>query len=191
MNRAIGTEANKPSTFITWHFLDEEDPKGLALLDASVTHPATLIESDAVFWSYFDDNGDIQSHRGAEWPLPDKVFSHPRSAGTFAKILRSYVRERGLLSLSDAIRKMSLMPAETLEDFVPQMRNKGRIQLGMDADIVVFDPETISDRATYENANQPAEGVQTLLVNGDFLIKDGKLIAEAGSGQAIRRIQKK
>lgn len=184
-------QANKPGTFITWHFLNEEDPKGLALLDASVTHPATLIESDAVFWSYFDGNGNIQSYTGDEWPLPDNVFSHPRSAGTFAKVLRSYVRERGLLSLSDAIRKMSLMPAQTLEDFVPQMRRKGRIQVGMDADIVVFDPATISDEATYENANQPAKGVQTLLVNGGFVIRDGALVRDAGSGQPVRRALRK
>lgn len=180
-------QANNPGTFITWHFLDEEDPKGLALLDASVAHPATAIASDAVFWSYFDEDGKIQTYTGDEWPLPDNVFTHPRSAGTFAKILRSYVRERGLMSLSTAINKMSLMPAEILEEFVPQMRKKGRIQVGMDADIVVFDPTLISDRATYENANQPAEGVQTLLVNGGFVVRDGALVLDADSGQPIRR----
>ena len=180
-------QANKPGTFITWHFLDEAKPEDLAMLDMSVTHPATLIASDATFWSYFDDDGNIQTYTGDEWPLPDNVFAHPRSAGTFAKILRSYVRERGVLSMSDAIRKMSLMPAQTLEDFVPQMRRKGRLQVGMDADVVVFDPETVADLATFENANQPAVGVQTVLVNGGFVVRDGQLDLDAAHGQPIRR----
>ncbi len=180
-------QANEPGTFITWHFLDEDDPEGLALLDASVTHPSVMIASDAVFWSYFDENGAIQNYDGDAWPLPEDVFSHPRSAGAFAKILRSYVRERGLLSLEDAIRKMSLMPAQTLEDFVPQMRLKGRLQVGMDADIVVFDPETIADLATYENANQAAVGVRTVLVNGAMVVDDGALVLDADAGVPIRR----
>lgn len=180
-------QAKKPGTFVTWHFLDENDPADLALLDMSVTNPATVIASDEVFWSYFDDDGSVKNYDGDDWPLPDKVFSHPRSAGTFAKVLRSYVRERGLISLNEAIRKMSLMPAQTLEDFVPQMRKKGRLQEGMDADIVVFDPKTIADKATYENANQPAVGVQTLLVNGVPIVAQGALLKDAAPGQPIRR----
>ena len=180
-------QANKPGTFITWHFLDEAKPRDLALLDASVTHPDVLIESDSVFWSYFDDDGGISNYEGDEWPLPDKVFSHPRSSGTFAKILREYVRERGLMSLNEAIRKMSLLPAQTLEEFVPQMKSKGRIQIGMDADIVVFDPQTITDNATFENANQPASGVQTVLVTGNFVVRDGELQLDAPFGVPIRR----
>ncbi|MGX9349738.1 amidohydrolase family protein [Shimia sp. W99] len=180
-------QKNKPGTFITWHFLDEEKPEDLAMLDLSVAHPATLIASDATFWSYFDDDGNIQTYTGDEWPLPDNVFAHPRSAGSYAKILRSYVRERGVLSMSEAIRKMSLMPAQTLEDFVPQMKNKGRIQIGMDADIVIFDPATIADMATYENANQPAVGVQTVIVNGGLAVREGNLVLDAAYGQPIRR----
>ena len=180
-------QANKPGTFITWHFLDENKPEDLAKLDASVTHPSAMIASDSVFWSYFDEKGGISNYEGDEWPLPDKVFSHPRSAGTFAKILRSYVRERGVMSLSEAIRKMSLMPAQTLEKSVPQMRKKGRLQIGMDADIVVFDPATVSDRATFDNANQPAVGVLAVLVNGVPVIRKGELILDAAPGRPIRR----
>ncbi|MGX9352602.1 amidohydrolase family protein [Shimia sp. W99] len=180
-------QENKPGTFVTWHFLDEDKPDDLALIDATVTHPAVMIASDAVFWSYFDEDGSVKTYTGDEWPLPEKVFSHPRSSGTYAKVLRSYVRERGLISMSDAIRKMSLMPAQTLEEFVPQMRRKGRIQLGMDADIVVFDPATVADKATFENANQPAVGFQTVLVNGGFAVKDGELVLDAAHGQPIRR----
>jgi len=179
-------QTNKPGTFITWHFLDESKPEDLALLDASVTHPSVLIASDSVFWSYFDEDGNVKFYEGDEWPLPENVFGHPRSTGSYTKILRSYVRERGLLSLSEAIRKMSLMPAQTLEDSVPQMRNKGRIQVGMDADIVVFDPETVADLATFANANQPTVGVQTVLVNGGFAVRDGELVLDAPHGRPIR-----
>jgi N-acyl-D-glutamate deacylase len=91
------------------------------------------------------------------------------------------------MSMQEALRKMCLMPAQTLADFVPQMKKKGRLQKGMDADIVVFDPETISDVGTYEAPNQPAIGVQSLLVNGTLVVADGKLVTDAAPGQPIRR----
>jgi hypothetical protein len=181
-------QKNKPGTFITWHFLDEENPESLALLDRSVTHPDVLIESDAMFWMTID-GVKIENYSGDAWPLPDNAFSHPRSNGTFAKVLRSYVRERGLLSLNEAIRKMSLMPAQTLEKFVPQMKKKGRIQIGMDADIVIFDPAVIAEKGTYLKPNQPAVGVQTLLVNGTPVVEQGQLQTDAAPGQPIRRTQ--
>jgi N-acyl-D-glutamate deacylase len=180
-------QKNKPGTFITWHFIDESNPDDLKLLDKSVLHPRILIESDEMFWMFMDDHDRIINYSGDAWPLPEGTFSHPRSNGTFAKILRSYVRERKLMSLQEALRKMSLMPAQTLEGFVPQMRKKGRLQEGMDADIVVFDPETISDVGTYEKPNQPAVGVQTVLVNGGFVVRDGELILDAPHGQPVRR----
>jgi len=180
-------QKNKPGTFIVWHFLDETNPDDLAMLDASILHPRILIESDEMFWMFMDDQGHVENYDGDAWPLPKEAFSHPRSNGTFAKILRAYVRERGLMSLEEAIRKMSLMPAQTLEGFVPQMKKKGRIQVGMDADIVVFDPETIRDVGTYEDPNHPAQGVQTLLVNGEPVVIDGKLVVDAAPGQPIRR----
>ena len=180
-------QKNKPGTFITWHFLDESNADDLALLDASVLHPKILIESDEMFWMFVDDKGEVENYSGESWPLPEGTFSHPRSNGTFAKILRSYVRERQVMTLNEAIRKMSLMPAQTIEDFVPQMKKKGRLQVGMDADIVVFDPNTIADVGTYENPNQPAVGVQTVLVNGVAVLNDGALIIGAAPGKAIRR----
>ena len=180
-------QANAPGTFVSWHFLDEDVPADLALVDASVTHPDVIIASDAVFWSYIDENGVVMNYEGDAWPLPENAFSHPRSAGAFAKILRSYVRERGLMTLDEAVRKMTLMPAQVLEDFVPQMKRKGRLQVGMDADIVVFDPETIADRATFADSNQAAVGVQTVLVNGGFVVRDGYLVLNADHGRPIRR----
>jgi N-acyl-D-glutamate deacylase len=180
-------QKNKPGTFIVWHFLDEGNPDDLALLDKSILHPKILIESDEMFWMEMHPDGEITNYEGNAWPLPEDAFSHPRSNGTFAKILRSYVRERKLMTLSEAIRKMSLMPAQTMEAFVPQMKKKGRLQEGMDADIVVFDPETIADVGTYEKPNQPAVGVQSLLVNGVQVIDNGALLIDAAPGQAIRR----
>ena len=183
-------QKNNPGTFITWHFLDESNPDDLALLDASILHPRILIESDEMFWMFMDEHNHVINYEGDEWPLPKDTFSHPRSNGTFAKILRSYVRERKLMSMQEALRKMCLMPAQTLADFVPQMKKKGRLQKGMDADIVVFDPETISDVGTYEAPNQPAIGVQSLLVNGTLVVADGKLLLDAAPGQPIRRMVK-
>lgn len=186
-DQLVDYQKNNPGTFIVWHFLDENDPEDLALLDKSILHPDILIESDEMFWSLMDDQGHVETYAGDAWPLPEGAFSHPRSNGTFAKILRSYVRERQLMSLSEAIRKMSLMPAQTIEDFVPQMKKKGRIQEGMDADIVIFDPETIADVGTYEDPNHPAVGLQALLVNGVLVVEDGELITSSSPGKAIRR----
>ena len=180
-------QKNKPGTFITWHFLDESNPDDLALLDASVLHPNILIESDEMFWMFWDDKGEVENYTGDAWPLPEGSFSHPRSNGTFAKILRSYVRERKLMDMQEALRKMSLMPAQTIEGFVPQMKKKGRMQEGMDADIVVFDPDTISDVGTYQEPNQPAVGVQAVLVNGEAVVVEGELILNAAPGRPIRR----
>jgi N-acyl-D-glutamate deacylase len=180
-------QKNNPGTFITWHFLDESNPEDLALLDASILHPKILIESDEMFWMFMDEHNHVINYDGDEWPLPKDTFSHPRSNGTFAKILRSYVRERKLMTMQEALGKMTLMPAQTLEDFVPQMKKKGRLQEGMDADIVIFDPETISDVGTYQAPNQPAVGVQSLLVDGTPVIADGELILDASPGQPIRR----
>ena len=179
-------QKNKPGTFITWHFLDESNPEDLAMLDASILHPRVLVESDEMFWMLIDENG-IENYAGEDWPLPEKAFSHPRSNGTFAKVLRSYVRERKLMTLSEAIRKMSLMPAQTMENFVPQMKRKGRLQLGMDADIVVFDPNTVREVGTYEDPNHPAQGINWVLVNGTLVVDKGELVQDAGPGRPIRR----
>ena len=112
--------------------------------------------------------------------------SHPRSAGTYSRILGVYVRERHILPLDEAIRKMTLMPARRLEARVPSMKKKGRIQVGADADINVFDPATIRDHSTYENGKAASEGVRYLLVNGTFVVSEGKLVDGAAPGKAVR-----
>jgi dihydroorotase len=102
-------------------------------------------------------------------------LGHPRTTGTFARVLAHYVRDRRTLSLMDAIRKMSLMPAQRLEARAPMFLDKGRIRVGADADLVVFDPSTVSDRSTYQDPAAPAKGFHHVLVAGVPVIRDGTL----------------
>jgi N-acyl-D-aspartate/D-glutamate deacylase len=112
---------------------------------------------------------------------------HPRGAGTFARVLGLYVRQQHALSLMDAIRKMSLLPAQRLEKVVPAMRAKGRIKVGADADITIFDPATVADRATFEQPALYSEGIRHVLVGGVFVVRDEKIVAGANPGKAVRR----
>ena len=112
--------------------------------------------------------------------------AHPRSFGTFSRVLGHYVREEKALSLTDALAKMTIRPAKRLERRVPMMQNKGRIRVGADADIVVFNPDTIIDRGTYENPVQAPDGIKYVLVNGAVALDDGKLVDGVRAGTAVR-----
>ena len=112
--------------------------------------------------------------------------AHPRSFGTFSRVLGRYVREAEALSLMEALRKMTLMPARRLEERLPNMRNKGRIRPGADADIVVFDPENVIDRGTYEDPARPPEGIRYVIVSGVVALDDGELATTARPGRAVR-----
>ena len=142
------------------HFIPEE-----AMLYA-VAHPLTHIASDGPTWV-----------TGRE---------HPRGAGTYARVLGRHVRERQDLDLMTAISKMTWMPAERLAPFVPAMRNKGRIKPGADADITVFDPERVIDRATYETPMQFSEGIVHVLVGGEFVVRSEELVEGVFPGAPIR-----
>jgi N-acyl-D-aspartate/D-glutamate deacylase len=115
----------------------------------------------------------------------DGAEGHPRNAGTYSRVLAQYVREKKALSLMDAIRKMTLMPAQMLERSTPAARKKGRLQEGADADIVIFDPQTIADRSTFEKPMEPSVGVHYLLVGGTPIIDDGRLVPDIFPGRAL------
>jgi len=116
----------------------------------------------------------------------DGELGHPRNAGTYCQILARYVRNLRTVTLMDAIRKMSLMPAQRLEKATAAARHKGRLQEGADADIVIFDPATVTDRATYEHPGEHSVGMRYVLVNGVPVINNGTVVQGAFPGTAIR-----
>ncbi|WP_069173682.1 amidohydrolase family protein [Streptomyces griseus] len=170
------------------HFLRPDKPEDAAMLDLSVLHPDAAIASDAMPWV----RGDGSLVEGDVWPLPEDAFAHPRSAGCFSRFLAGWARGgpgrlQPKLTLIEAIRKTSLIPAQILEKSVPQMRSKGRIQVGADADIVVFDLAAVQDEATFTEPAQRSTGFQHVFVNGTPIIQDGKENLEARPGRQIRR----
>lgn len=113
-------------------------------------------------------------------------LSHPRGAGTFSRVLGRFVREWEYISLEEAIKKMTLMPAQRLERVAPDMARRGRLQPGMFADITIFDPETIIDHATFLNGAQYSEGVKYVLVNGTIVLDDGEFVDDVVPGRPVR-----
>lgn len=135
------------------------------VVQATVASPLTIIASDGIL-----SNGK----------------GHPRAAGTYSRVLGRYVREAKALTLMDALRKMALMPAQRLERRVPEMKNKGRIRVGADADVVVFDPARIIDKATFDSPGTYSEGMMHVLVNGVFVVRDGRLQEGVSPGRPVR-----
>ncbi len=115
------------------------------------------------------------------------VAVHPRGAGTFARILGHYSRDRGVISLMDALAKMTILPARRVEGAAPTMARKGRVQVGADADLAVFDPETVLDMADYDAPAAPSRGFTFVLVGGTPVVRDGSLVEGVFPGRAIRR----
>ena len=121
----------------------------------------------------------------------DGIPGHPRNAGTYSRVLAQYVREKGTITLMDALRKMSFMPAEMLERSTPAARQKGRLQEGADADIVVFDAATISDRSTFAKPMEPSVGVRYLVVSGTIVVDEGKIVPDVFPGHALLGVGKR
>ena len=117
--------------------------------------------------------------------MPYAPGAHPRSAGTFSRVLGLYVREQKVMSLMDGLAKMTIMPAKRLEAIAPEMKNKGRLRVGADADITVFDPAKIRDTATFEKGLSFSEGIDHVLVNGVPVVRDGRTVPNTFPGRAV------
>jgi len=172
--------ATDPGGLVIIELLDEDDPADRGLLLRSLTFPGALVASDAMPLTWAGPAPDPLA-----WPVPEGAITHPRTAGTFSRALRLLTRE-GSLGLAEALSKCSLGPARVLEERVPGLRRKGRLQPGGDADIVVFDPATISDRASYADSTRPSAGMRHVLVNGTFVVRDGEIVAGALPGRPVR-----
>jgi dihydroorotase len=135
-------------------------------VDALVASPDVMIASDGM--PFFEQ----------------KV--HPRGAGTFARVLGRTVREQQALALMTALRKMTWMPAQRLESFAPAFRDKGRVHVGADADLTLFDPARVIDRATFEDPWQPSAGIVHVLVSGVFVVRDEANVPGVAPGLGMR-----
>lgn len=147
----------KTTTTVILWMMDEEDVKRI------MKNPLTMIGSDGL-------------------PGFGKSKFHPRMTGTFPRVLGSYVREQGILGLEEAIRKMTSLPAQTFG-----VKSKGLLKEGFDADIVIFDPETILDGATFDDPTKKPAGISWVLVNGEVAVENNQ-VTGATSGLVLRHI---
>jgi dihydroorotase len=135
------------------------------IVAGALKSPLTMIASDGIL-----ENGK----------------GHPRTAGTYSRVLGRYVRDQGTLTLMNAITKMTLMPAQRLEKRVPSMRNKGRVRPGADADLTLFDSRLVMDKSTYQEPAKYAEGIRFVIVNGVTVVNEGKLQTGVYPGRPVR-----
>jgi N-acyl-D-glutamate deacylase/dihydroorotase len=152
------------------------------MLSALARPSTTVVGSDA-----FPLNIRATGENAWDWDTPyEGLGGHPRGAGTYALILRM-VREDDLMPLMTAIGKMSYEVARFLEDSgVAPMAFKGRIQVGADADIVVFDPETVTENSTIDEPGLPSTGIPYVLVNGAVVVSDSKVLKDVFPGKPVR-----
>ena len=133
-------------------------------MSAAVQSPLTMIATDSI----------IENGKG-----------HPRTAGSYTKVLGDYVRNKGELELSEAISKMTIMPARRLENRSPSFLKKGRVKVGADADLAVFNPDTVIDQSTYTDPTKPPIGMNHVIVNGIPVVANGQLEPGAYPGKGI------
>jgi N-acyl-D-aspartate/D-glutamate deacylase len=150
-----------PEAFVILHTIPP------ATVETAIAHPGVMIASDAV-------------------PYANNASGHPRGSGTFARVLGVYVREKHALTLMDALGRMSLLPAKRLEQISPTMRHKGRVQVGADADLTLFDPDKVVDRATYAHPTVPSAGIPYVIVGGTPVVDGGEIVKTAFPGKGVR-----
>jgi N-acyl-D-aspartate/D-glutamate deacylase len=172
--------ATDPGGLVILDFLDENDPVERDLLLRTILLDETVIATDTM--PIMDSGERLPGHT---WPVPLTARVHPRSAGGYARVFRWLVRELGVLSIMEAVRRCSLLPAQLVSTVAPAMAAKGRVQPGADADIVLFDPDAIADRATFTEI-RPSTGIAHVLVNGEFVVRDYQLVPDALPGRPIR-----
>lgn len=159
LDRAGFAQAREENRIIIVHTRTAEETR------MAITYPGTIVASDGTY-------------------VPGA--GHPRSIGTFSKVLGQYVREEAALSLSDALARMTIMPARRLAAYAPQMAKRGRIETGAAADLVIFDPDTIGSMADFANASASPAGIAHVIVNGEIAVTENAVTASKGSGVAIR-----
>lgn len=162
----IAKQWNKDPLDALMDFLIEDPATGVAVFGMSQPDVTLALQQP---WVAIDNDSEGTSPEG----ILGQAHPHPRAYGTFPRILSKYVREEKVLTLDDAIRKFSALPAQRLH-----LADRGVLKSGMWADIVIFDPATIHDRATFDNPNQLSEGMQYVLVNGTPVIEEGKMTGE-------------
>jgi hypothetical protein len=158
LTRATFGKARAAGGTVIIHGRSEEQTR------AAIASPLAMIASD----------GFIEHGRG-----------HPRTSGTYARVLGKYVREEKAISLQEALRRMTIEPARRLERRTPAMASKGRLKVGADADVTIFDPATVIDRSTYEDATIPSAGIPFVIVGGEVVVDRGE-VASARPGRAVR-----
>ncbi len=173
--------ATDPGGLVIIRLLDEDDPADRRLLMRALEFPSAMVASDAMPLTWTGPDPEPTA-----WPLRTDAITHPRTAGTFCRALRILAGPDGPLGLTETLRRCSLLPARLLQDRVPAMSRKGRLQPGSDADIVVLDPAKVSDQATYAASTRPSTGIVHVLVNGAFVVRDTRIVDDALPGQPVR-----
>jgi N-acyl-D-aspartate/D-glutamate deacylase len=169
---------NAPSTSVLFYNATKET------VYQALAHPSTVVGSDAYPYTLRKKGGGP----ALDWDTPfDGVNGHPRGAGAHAKMLR-LVREKKVdIPLIDGVSKMSYLIAKFLGDNgVAQMVHKGRIQVGADADITIFNPKTVKDNSTKKDGGLPSTGIPYVIINGTIVVKDSKVLKDVFPGRAIR-----
>ncbi|MEU4017344.1 amidohydrolase family protein [Microbacterium sp. NPDC028030] len=177
--------ATDPGATCIVTFLDEADPFDRAHLHRALAYPDAIVASDAMPISWSEGDGRTV-YEQRDWPLPAGGHTHPRTAGTFAKSLRLMVLESGTWTWLEAFRRCSHLPARVLDEVSSGMRTKGHLGIGADADVVVIDPATLTDRATYADPTRPSRGIRQLYVHGTAVVHAGEIVTDALPGRAVR-----